>query len=98
MTPHIHADVIKAWADGAEIEWKHSYENEFSWRPSPKPSWFPEVQYRVRPEPRRDFFKYVDVHPNADTYLVYDAPSRSTNLRLTFDGETRLLKAAEVVG
>lgn len=44
-TPHEYADVIKAWADGAEIEWK----NGNKWEPIEKPNWIDQYVYRVKP-------------------------------------------------
>ena len=49
-TPHRHAEVIKAWADGAEIECKVSDAPE-RWTCTAQPAWNPDVQYRVKPAP-----------------------------------------------
>lgn len=49
--PHVHAEVIKAWADGAEIEY---YSEEFGcWQDISDrfTIWHKHVQYRVKPEP-----------------------------------------------
>lgn len=47
--PHKHAEVIKAWADGAEIElW---CEGDGLWLPCPGPSWDDSLEYRVKPHP-----------------------------------------------
>lgn len=51
MKPHVHAEVIKAWADGAEIEY---YCKEFGrWCDIAcnRPTWYDWTQYRVKPEP-----------------------------------------------
>jgi hypothetical protein len=46
-TPHKHAEVIKAWADGAAIECRQlSHE---SWQPCIEPRWFSYFDYRVKP-------------------------------------------------
>lgn len=45
--PHKHAEVIKAWADGAEIE--YSADGDY-WGSISDPSWIPEFEYRVKPE------------------------------------------------
>jgi|GEM_PF-1687279 len=45
---HKHSDLIKAWADGAEIE----YYDDFMWQPAKNPSWSLSGQYRVKPEPK----------------------------------------------
>lgn len=48
LEPHArpHADLIKAWADGAEIEcW---YPSEQIWLERPSPAWCPEYVYRIK--------------------------------------------------
>lgn len=50
--PHKHAEIIKAWADGAEIEVYFSHNGWFS---VSQPSWSKGVKYRIRP-----------ANPNAD--------------------------------
>ena len=49
--PHKHAKVIKAWADGAEIEYSSAYCSSV-WRDieNGTPSWSEHFQYRVKPE------------------------------------------------
>lgn len=44
---HPHADVIKAWAEGAEVEFR--YTPECSWLDVENPAWTPEYEYRVKP-------------------------------------------------
>ena len=50
MKPHKHAELIKAWADGAEIEYNHSIKG---WTVMETPNWIPSGQYRIKPEPDR---------------------------------------------
>ena len=47
---HKHADVIIAWANGEEIEFRHSVSNE--WEPVSPPTrlWKEEYEYRVKPK------------------------------------------------
>lgn len=47
--PHVHAEVIKAWADGAEIEIFDKYLNK--WRDVKFPCVCGEYTYRIKPEP-----------------------------------------------
>ena len=47
MTPHTHAELIKAWAEGYQIE--EQWENR-GWVATDEPRWFPSVQYRIQPE------------------------------------------------
>jgi hypothetical protein len=45
--PHVHAEIIKAWADGAKIE----VECNGYWVPlSDRPCWYETVKYRIKPE------------------------------------------------
>ena len=53
-TPHIHAEIIKAWADGYEIEYLTSYG---AWLPTHRPSWCEDTEYRIKPEPKPDVVK-----------------------------------------
>lgn len=47
--PHKHAEVIKAWADGAEIEF---YDVDTDrWCLIESPSWSKHGQYRIKPKP-----------------------------------------------
>jgi len=48
-TPHKHAEVIKAWADGAEIEFKYSTYPD--WEACPDPKWQMGSVYRIKPAP-----------------------------------------------
>ena len=45
--PHVHAECIKAWADGAIIE--HRGEITGRWNYCHSPSWNPNSNYRVQP-------------------------------------------------
>ena len=91
MKPHKHAELIKAWADGAEIEVKKpdGWEIRFS------PKWHPDNEYRIKPEQKPDevhfyqaLFDDLDAHRvNADY----------ANLKLTFDGQTGKIKSVEVL-
>lgn len=47
--PHKHCEVIKAWADGAEIQVKDPALNR--WSPlTEHPCWYEDMQYRVKPK------------------------------------------------
>ena len=47
--PHMHTEVIKAWADGAQIQFRNS--PELRWRDCPNPPAFSEfAEYRIKPE------------------------------------------------
>jgi hypothetical protein len=50
MTKHVHADLIKAWADGAEIELLYP---KSGWKSVSIPTWSVTCQYRVKPVPHK---------------------------------------------
>jgi hypothetical protein len=46
-TPHVHQKEIKAWADGADIQW---YSNTTEkWNVTNEPLWCTKTKYRVKP-------------------------------------------------
>jgi hypothetical protein len=47
--PHKHAELIKQWADGAEIEELGELTN--AWYNCPHPSWGGDITYRIKPQP-----------------------------------------------
>ena len=66
MKPHVHAEVIKAWADGAVIEFNKGCD-PYEWREviNGTPAWHENVQYRVKPEP---IVKYHGIMQGTDGY------------------------------
>lgn len=44
-----HAELIKQWADGAEIERFCTVQD--IWHDEPSPSWNPQAKYRIKPKP-----------------------------------------------
>jgi len=47
-TPHKHADLIKQWADGAEVQFK--YKTTGLWTDTKEPRWVVNTEYRLKPE------------------------------------------------
>ncbi len=88
MKPHKHSEIIKAWADGAEIEIKF-YDG---WRNCPSPEWFTGDEYRIKPEPKPDIVVSRWVYSDGST-----AHCSQSNVKYIFDGETGQLKSAEVI-
>lgn len=103
--PHIHAEVIKAWADGAEIEYRRN--SLHSWKVTSAPDWSEYYDYRVKPAHKPDavyFMALCDPSYVGDTGrstiegFASDVYNHVTDsLKLTFDGETGKLKKAEVL-
>ena len=91
MKPQKHAELIKAWADGAEIEYKGCLASD--WTCLENFDWSGLGDYRIKPEPKLDVVEYRYVERQ---YLV-PVQEEVANLKLTFDGETGKLIEAELL-
>ena len=89
--PHKHADLIKAWADGAIIEgfidgmWIEA-----------RPTWNENAEYRIKPEPKPDLHFYVN-HLMISLTHLRNFTEYKFHVKLTFDGETKKLKSVEMI-
>jgi hypothetical protein len=92
--PRIHAEFIKAWAEGYDIE-AYNPERD-AWIICPEPGWFADIEYRVRPgemeKPKKALFACYDVRVELDPFDddlvdVYNHHDHF-NLRLMFRDET----------
>lgn len=90
---HIYADLIHAWAEGAEIEMRFSDKED--WKTIDAPMFNPRREYRIKPVPKPDIIQEAWIAPGRYGLVVCgeDIP----NLRCTFDGETGKLKSAEII-
>jgi hypothetical protein len=61
--PHKHAELIKAWADGAEIEVYNQIGD--CWYSATVPLWDERNQYRIKPEPKK-VLVYLYVNPEGE--------------------------------
>ena len=106
MKPHPHAEIIKAWADGAEIEVYDGLHDRWCDLTNSCPAWTSQ-RYRIKPEPKPDFQQTMDVYFNKmykhfpddlrKKHLMIGEFSLLGTMQLTFDGETGKLKSAEVI-
>lgn len=75
MKPHKHAELIKAWADGAEIEIELP---SGRWGMQSTPKWMEECTYRIKPEPKPDPIKkkmhLYFVGTNEQKFWISDEP------------------------
>lgn len=97
---HKHADLIHAWAEGAEIECFDDESGEWcGYSGSSKPGWLLDHKYRIKPTPKPDVVWFMAVSQRNAGLEIWRRQQRilSDNLRLTFDGETGKLKSAEVL-
>ena len=100
MKPHKHAELIKAWADGAEIEY---FDHEEGWTNQEHPAWYVDTEYRIKPEPKPDVVKYVMFNTETrEPFLVSMVKTdsflfQSKVLMVRIDGETGKLKSTEII-
>lgn len=94
---HKHAELIHAWAEGAEIQFKAEINEE--WQDTPRPQWHYDFQYRIKPAPKPDIVKLCRaiVSANDGKFYAFSGDSVKPTLKLVFDGETGLPKSAEVI-
>lgn len=92
MKPHKHAELIKAWADGATIQ----AFVDGQWMTKSTPQWLIDTEYRIKPEPIKiDYTRLYKV--GVDGEVFQSSCWEGWDLKLTFDGETGELKSAEVL-
>ena len=90
-TPHKHAELIKAWADGAGIEYMSKITD--NWVSIPSPSWAAHTKYRIKPEPKPDTIRYFQ----CIQWWGHETVEAGDNLKVTFDGTTNKLIKSEVI-
>lgn len=91
--PHRNAEVIKAWADGADIQFKRGS----TWEDYDNSEGLPDFDFgiwRVKPEPV-ETYHFVEYMGDGDVDM-YSSENLKANLRLTF--ENKKLVKAEVIG
>lgn len=83
-----HAELIKAWADGAKIQVK--YETAPDWTDIENPRWTDNLEYRVKPKEDEEKVQYYYINANTHIYKVFDADS--ADLKVIFDANTHQVK------
>lgn len=59
MKPHKHAELIKAWADGAEIQYRRNAQDD--WKSLQNPEWNGLVEYRIKPAEKVVRWQWITV-------------------------------------
>lgn len=95
--PHKHAELIKAWADGAEIQyWSVRADG---WVTAIDPNWTEDIGFRIKPEPKPDVVKLfeLEAHPLIGMRFHETDNSESADIKCTFDAYTCAIKDIEVI-
>jgi len=90
---HKHADLIHAWAEGAEIQYRFNDE----WSDVENPSFIDCFEYRIKPTPKPDVVNYYYKSFGGFERCLKTVCTDKHDLICTFDGETGELKSAEVI-
>ena len=108
MKPHKHAEVLRAIADGRDVQYLtpngEKWIDLLDMNLEPDPLTCPSYSWRIKPEPKPDVVRYV-VADSFDESYMYSVPQKDDGgigplyrqVKLTFDGETGKLKNAEVI-
>jgi len=100
LKPHKHSELIKAWADGAEIETFIEAHDIWVSLDNKNIKWEENSEYRIKPEPKPDvvfFGKLTNPNSYVDAMWAGCHPYSSSNIKVVFNGETGELKSAEVL-
>lgn len=93
--PHKHAAIIKAWADGAEIQWFNEGLDKWE-NPVRNIIWYEDRRYRIKPEPKPDYILYAEC--KRAHWTTWQVRRESWHdVQATFDGETGKLKDVKVI-
>ena len=96
MTPHKHAEAIRAWADGAQIEVSCGHKD--IWSIVDHPSWALDNNYRVFCLPKPDQIMYFSIGRFGAVKIEHwQRELHAPNIVATFDGETQTLKKVELI-
>jgi hypothetical protein len=106
LKKHKHAELIKAWADGAEIEYRYISKATSEWTDWKRfdGSWSTWVvaedfEYRIKPEPRPDTKTFLtrSKHTWVETSFGCFVGKPIEGFILTRDGETNEIKSVEIM-
>jgi hypothetical protein len=96
MARHKWSDVIHAFAEGKEIQWRWVMDcgSDGTWYDTNPEFNNESVEFRIKPEKKPDIISYRYIpSPYGFFEEAYDTP----NVKCTFDGENGVLKFVEMI-
>jgi len=96
--PHKHAELIKAWADGAEIQVRVSTGGPWqSFKGTEYPLFYDEYFYRVKPTASQSVELFADcgTSERGGNWRVTGVGGYKPNMRLSFDPDSGELLSVE---
>ena len=99
---HKHYDMIVAWAEGKDIQFKAFSHSDWEDVDMNGEEWYEHYQYRIKPMPKPDYIKifYLESHPFLGLRFseeINPVQEKTKRISCAFDGETGKLKSAEVI-
>jgi len=94
MGEHKHAKVLRAIADGKEVEYWSIEAGEWASGGYINPITSYELEWRIKPEPKPPIVDVIRLHYDSFIRVDYDDPA---NVRLTFDSDTKQLIKVELI-
>ena len=89
MAQHKWHKEIKAWADGAEIEFKDKYAE--LWHRAEEPKWYEVREYRIKPQPKEPQYLYAWFEPNyGKSYITANTSVHSIPAGYEYIGKIQL--------
>jgi len=101
MKKHKHAEIIKAWADGATIEMYRPHHDD--WAECSLPMWHENAEYRIKPKPdhkeRFTAWRNLAVQYGKPGFQWNDPSyfAEIGDVEVTFDGVTNKIKSVELL-
>ncbi len=101
--PHVHAEYIKAWADGKPLQYKRRSQTEWTDVSEHMFCWEEAIEVRIKPEPKQDIAKLfvLEAHPvlglrfaDCTGLMLLE---ENQYIEAVFDGETNKIKNVRVV-
>lgn len=96
---HKHYDCIVAWAEGKTVQ--NFNDRRMCWEDiAGDPYWVDSFQYRIKPEPDVVKIFYLESNPLLGLRFseeINPIQEKTKRIRCTFDGETYILKAVEML-
>jgi transcription antitermination factor NusG len=96
---HKHHDVIIAYANGDKIQTR--FDKRYDWEDVKNPHFYDHIEYRIKPETKPDFSLYAEVLTTDGKFghakFFGNVLTQEDNVKFTFDGKTKKLKAVELI-
>ena len=102
MAEHKHAEVLRAIADGKEVQWRQrgNWNDVEDLTTSFDPINFPEYEWRVKPQPKPDYCFYA-FYDSQNRGCLSVIPQNNSGwhykIKITIDGETNEPKSVELI-